>query len=834
MGGVLSSHILSGFFPARIVNGILPCLSALLVGALLFSPLAAASAPAVTLSPGSLTFGQQVLGTTSPVQTVGLPAISLTKTLRSIAITPANPTVSPGATEQFHATGTFSDGSTQDLTKSVTWSSSKTAVATISNTSGTQGLATALASGTTTIQAAHGTIKGTTLLTVSAPTLVSITVTPAASSIAQGAQQQFTATGNYSDGSTQNLTNTATWSSSAPSVATIGTKGLASAVGPGQTTIEAAVGAINGSTTLTVNPLAHVYVVFPPSTGVNNTHFMNTVMNQPAIDGVTVPVPWITAETGTPGPGTCSLVGTDVCQQDAFGWTHTYDWTSIDAANAQWFAAQAGAKKVNMLLFGMSGASNICQATNTCANRFTPYYVTTSSWAAHTAATNEDFINGSRDGCSNYLGLSATSMTRDHNGLVTVTENGHGYVNGDTIWITGSTPANYNIAQENVTNVQVASSVLTITATNSFPAGIEVTFRNLKKATFLNGQTVTVLTSSATQFTATFVHVNYGPTKETAGTANPQGVTVQNAKANTFQYQSGIKTANSATTPGTVISVQQSWPVPYETPYKTAWESFIAAAIVHFNASPHLSQIAYMRVGRSVGGEAYPYCTGNLESLPSPNTYTKAGWLQYYTDIADFVQAQNPVMQIMDPLNEAGVPTDPSYGTAEAEIAVAHENSLGNVNGFGSQGMKASDISDYNQNPPAYCASDWCGTFNTYDQTVPNLELQQRDLSDPIGLTGTLTGDLRPLIPFALERHMTILEVYTLDALLAYDPNYCVLTVPDTGVCTTGSISVAATDLPPTDLPPQDQYPYFQAVGQPGQKGATGDGSYAFAINSTE
>jgi hypothetical protein len=81
---------------------------------------------------------------------------------------------------------------------------------------------------------------------------------------------------------------------------------------------------------------------------------------------------------------------------------------------------------------------------------------------------------------------------------------------------------------------------------------------------------------------------------------------------------------------------------------------------------------------------------------------------------------------------------------------------------------------------------------------------------------------------------MTILEVYALDALLAYDPNYCVLTVPDTGVCTTGSVSVAPTDLPPTDLPQQDQYPYFQVVGQPGQVGATGDGSYAAAINLTQ
>ena len=43
-----------------------------------------------------------------------------------------------------------------------------------------------------------------------------------------------------------------TWSSSAPDVATISGVGLARGVGVGQTTIEAAVGAIKGSTTLNV------------------------------------------------------------------------------------------------------------------------------------------------------------------------------------------------------------------------------------------------------------------------------------------------------------------------------------------------------------------------------------------------------------------------------------------------------------------------------------------------------------------------------------------------------------------------------------------------------
>ena len=54
-----------------------------------------------------------------------------------------------------------------------------------------------------------------------APTLNSIAVTPANPSIGTGVTQQFTATGSYSDGSTQNMTSQATWTSSSPSVATI-------------------------------------------------------------------------------------------------------------------------------------------------------------------------------------------------------------------------------------------------------------------------------------------------------------------------------------------------------------------------------------------------------------------------------------------------------------------------------------------------------------------------------------------------------------------------------------------------------------------------------------
>ena len=167
--------------------------------------------------------------------------------LVSIAVTPVNPSIAAGQQQQFTATGTYSDGSHADFTKFATWSSSSTSVATVSG-----GLATGVAVGSTTIQATSGSISGSTNLTVTAATLVSIAVTPANPSIAVGQQQQFTATGTYTDGSHQNLTATATWSSSAPSVATIAAGGLATALAPGSTTIQATSGSISGSTILTV------------------------------------------------------------------------------------------------------------------------------------------------------------------------------------------------------------------------------------------------------------------------------------------------------------------------------------------------------------------------------------------------------------------------------------------------------------------------------------------------------------------------------------------------------------------------------------------------------
>src|SRR5713101_2317934 len=211
---------------------------------------------ATGLTPGSTTI-QAASGSVS-----GSTALTVTAaTLISMAVAPANPSIPKGATEQFTATGSYTDGSTQNLTNTVTWTSLNPAVATISNS----GLATGLAPGSTTIQAASGSVSGSTALTVTAATLVSMAVAPANPSIPKGATEQFTATGSYTDGSTQNLTNTVTWTSLNPAVATISNSGLATGLAPGSTTIQAASGSVSGSTALTVTAATLVSIAVAPA-----------------------------------------------------------------------------------------------------------------------------------------------------------------------------------------------------------------------------------------------------------------------------------------------------------------------------------------------------------------------------------------------------------------------------------------------------------------------------------------------------------------------------------------------------------------------------------------
>jgi Bacterial Ig-like domain (group 2) len=180
----------------------------------------------------------------------GGPSPPPSPTLTSIAVAPASPSIAKGATQQFSATGTYSDGSTQNISATAAWDSSSTAVATVASS----GLASSLGIGTTTIRATLNGISGSTVLTVTAPVLTSIAVTPGSVTLGyQGATHQFVATGTYSDQSTANITGSVVWESSTPSVATVAPDGFARAAAiAGTTTITARSGTISQSASLSV------------------------------------------------------------------------------------------------------------------------------------------------------------------------------------------------------------------------------------------------------------------------------------------------------------------------------------------------------------------------------------------------------------------------------------------------------------------------------------------------------------------------------------------------------------------------------------------------------
>ena len=214
-------------------------------GVAIISNASGSSGFAATASPGStqITALDVASGIVSPAVTLNVNAATLT----SLAVTPGPSVDLPAGQQQsFTATGTFSDGSTSDLTETVTWSSSDLDIAIISNAAGSRGIATGIDVGTSSISALDpgSSIESTAItLNIIDATLVSIVVTPSSASIAIGQEQAYTATGNFSDGSTSNLSDSVTWSSSDPGVASVsnaaGTRGIASAVSVGNTQVQA-------------------------------------------------------------------------------------------------------------------------------------------------------------------------------------------------------------------------------------------------------------------------------------------------------------------------------------------------------------------------------------------------------------------------------------------------------------------------------------------------------------------------------------------------------------------------------------------------------------------
>lgn len=182
--------------------------------------------------------------------------------LVAIALDPSRARLAIGSEQSLRATGRFSDGSMQVISDSVRWSSHDSTVATVD----AHGVVRAVGLGSTTIGAELSGVSASSELTVSGALVTSIDVTPASATVELGGAIPLVASAVFDDGSTQDITHVASWSSADDAIASVSEDdGLVTGVSAGTTKIHAQFRGQQGNATIEVSGEAVVAIAISPA-----------------------------------------------------------------------------------------------------------------------------------------------------------------------------------------------------------------------------------------------------------------------------------------------------------------------------------------------------------------------------------------------------------------------------------------------------------------------------------------------------------------------------------------------------------------------------------------
>jgi uncharacterized protein YjdB len=224
-------------------------------------------APAVaTVDQSGLATG---IGVGSAVLIASVEGQQATATLDVTAVTVASVTVTPNS-------GTLQIGGTLQLSANITdaaavpipgkvasWSSSNASIATVS----TSGLVTAVGSGTATVTATSDGVSGTATIVVTQVSVASVAVTPTSASLDAGATLALQVTLADAGGNALPTTGRViTYTSSAPSIASVSTSGVVTALTPGSATITVTCEGQTATASITVTAPTVASVTVAPST----------------------------------------------------------------------------------------------------------------------------------------------------------------------------------------------------------------------------------------------------------------------------------------------------------------------------------------------------------------------------------------------------------------------------------------------------------------------------------------------------------------------------------------------------------------------------------------
>jgi hypothetical protein len=212
----------------------------------------------------------------------------------------------------------------------------------------------------------------------------------------------------------------------------------------------------------------------------------------------------------------------------------------------------------------------------------------------------------------------------------------------------------------------------------------------------------------------------------------------------------------------TAICSSEEIPNYFTTVFQSRYQELMTAVIQHYASNP---SIGYIRFGLGREGETHPAppqafqpgnsCYGTFLGWGwTPTTWVNyiAGMLQHEATL----RAPFPLLvTISDELGDLTI--------ADEIAAVAINKGIG----LGYQGYSSTQIANYYAGRS--CGDDFCRLFNLYAGAELELQLggNSGSLSDP---TGAGSGSLVDLLPFGVQMHATIFELYYQDWRIAFDP----------------------------------------------------------------
>jgi hypothetical protein len=220
-----------------------------------------------------------------------------------------------------------------------------------------------------------------------------------------------------------------------------------------------------------------------------------------------------------------------------------------------------------------------------------------------------------------------------------------------------------------------------------------------------------------------------------------------------------------------------TFPAVWEEPFQVASQNFISALIAHLNGltTGIGPQILYVRIGYTGGGEAFPSCEPQLETIAGVSG-VQALMANYfvpgYKSEADFIHSQTPKTQLEMSVN-CGNPLSWCQYNSLPESGDLQADSLG----IGNQGLQVGDAAAIQNGQET--SNGWYADYTTH----PNndwREMQTLKQSCPTGTPHTrcaseslTTGSLTDIFPIVRQyANLNSLELYTGDVLCTYYPGY--------------------------------------------------------------